>query len=825
MKKSFKLFSIVAIVTSLVLSLIVHVIAGGSATLSITGNSSVAVGDEITLSVVVSNVTSDSGGVESVGGTVTFDTAYLEYVSSTGATSPYSFSSNKTADGKYKIAGIDFTASAGITTTTTVYTFVFKALQVGSTTVSFVDGELSDNDAALTTTYNDKNVTITTAKAVSSDATLSSLGVTGYTLSPTFSSGVTNYTLTVPNSVSSIDLTGTTTDSNASITGLGTKTLSVGSNAETVTVTAEDGTTTQTYTVTVTREAGPTVSNDATLSSLGVTGYTLSPTFSSGVTNYTLTVPNSVSSVDVTGTATSSSATVSGTGTKSLSVGSNTATVTVTAEDGTTKETYTVTITREAGSSVTKSSDSSLKSLSVTGYTLSPAFNTSETSYSMSVGSSVTGITVSGIANDSKATVTVTGNNNLVAGNNVVKVTVTAEDGSQKIYTINVTKASSNTGGSTTVPTTNKGTTTTTSKSTNNYLKQLSTNDGTLSPTFIKITSNYSITVPYDKTSLDLTALVENSGATVAISGNSNFKVGENNVVEVTVTAADGTQRVYTINVTRSALVANNKLTGLTINGVNISPSFNPTTYEYTATVPANASSLDVSAIASDGATVEVSGNDNLKEGNNVVLIKVTDKDGYIQYYKVNVNKSSSSAATLFGTSIPGWAAFAMLGAVALIVVLVLTRQPSPVIEFKSEFNYANTNGLNNNDANSSFKQEFAYNGRKVVSNSTTPKDNTKAAQAVLPNTSNTTDNLKNQVASDNKQNRPTNPYEGIVSKDEIVDALNKKSIDELQTLIARGTESKQLGGTSTDSTNNDEVEYVYNSKHNNDNTSGNYRV
>src|SRR5574344_3039232 len=478
MKKSFKLFSIVAIVTSLVLSLIVHVIAGGSATLSITGNSSVAVGDEITLSVVVSNVTSDSGGVESVGGTVTFDTAYLEYVSSTGATSPYSFSSNKTADGKYKIAGIDFTASAGITTTTTVYTFVFKALQVGSTTVSFVDGELSDNDAALTTTYNDKNVTITTAKAVSSDATLSSLGVTGYTLSPTFSSGVTNYTLTVP---------------------------------------------------------------------------------------------NSVSSVDVTGTATSSSATASGTGTKSLSVGSNTATVTVTAEDGTTKETYTVTITREAGSSVTKSSDSSLKSLSVTGYTLSPAFNTSETSYSMSVGSSVTGITVSGIANDSKATVTVTGNNNLVAGNNVVKVTVTAEDGSQKIYTINVTKASSNTSGSTTVPTTNKGTTTTTSKSTNNYLKQLSTNDGTLSPTFIKITSNYSITVPYDKTSLDLTALVENSGATVAISGNSNFKVGENNVVEVTVTAADGTQRVYTINVTRSALVANNKLTGLKINGVNIS--------------------------------------------------------------------------------------------------------------------------------------------------------------------------------------------------------------------------------------------------------------
>src|SRR5574344_1509522 len=732
MKKSIKLFSIVAIVTSLVLSLIVHVAAGGSATLSITGNSSVAVGDEITLSVVVSNVTSDSGGVESVGGTVKFDTTYLEYVSSTGATSPYSFSNNKIAEGQYKIAGIDFTASAGITTTTTVYTFVFKALQVGSTTVSFVDGELSDNDTTLTTTYNDKNVTITTAKAVSSDATLSSLGITGYTLSPTFSSGVTNYTLTVP---------------------------------------------------------------------------------------------NSVSSVDVTGTATSSSATVSGTGTKSLSVGSNTATVTVTAEDGTTKETYTVTITREAGSSVTKSSDSSLKSLSVTGYTLSPAFNTSETSYSMSVGSSVTGITVSGIANDSKATVTVTGNNNLVAGNNVVKVTVTAEDGSQKIYTINVTKASSNTGGSTTVPTTNKGTTTTTSKSTNNYLKQLSTNDGTLSPTFIKITSNYSITVPYDKTSLDLTALVENSGATVAISGNSNFKVGENNVVEVTVTAADGTQRVYTINVTRSALVANNKLTGLTINGVNISPSFNPTTYEYTATVPANASSLDVSAIASDGATVEVSGNDNLKEGNNVVLIKVTDKDGYIQYYKVNVNKSSSSAATLFGTSIPGWAAFAMLGAVALIVVLVLTRQPSPVIEFKSEFNYANTNGLNNNDANSSFKQEFAYNGRKVVSNSTTPKDNTKAAQAVLPNTSNTTDNLKNQVASDNKQNRPTNPYEGIVSKDEIVDALNKKSIDELQTLIARGTESKQLGGTSTDSTNNDEVEYVYNSKHNNDNTSGNYRV
>lgn len=87
-----------------------------------------------------------------------------------------------------------------------------------------------------------------------------------------------------------------------------------------------------------------------------------------------------------------------------------------------------------------KSTNNYLKSLSIEGVDLSPSFNKSTISYSANVGEETSSIKVSATAEDSKATVTGTGNISLKDGENSVKITVTSESGSVRTYTINVVK-------------------------------------------------------------------------------------------------------------------------------------------------------------------------------------------------------------------------------------------------------------------------------------------------------------------------------------------------------------------------------------------------
>ena len=106
-----------------------------------------------------------------------------------------------------------------------------------------------------------------TEMTLSSDATLSSLELSGIMLNPAFSSGITSYTASVSNTVSSTTVMAATTDPNASsvvikrngvVDSDGTVNLEVGANTITVEVTAEDDTNNQTYTVTVNRVAADT---------------------------------------------------------------------------------------------------------------------------------------------------------------------------------------------------------------------------------------------------------------------------------------------------------------------------------------------------------------------------------------------------------------------------------------------------------------------------------------------------------------------------------------------------------------------------------------
>ena len=263
------------------------------------------------------------------------------------------------------------------------------ALEVRNNNVIKV--KVTAQDGVTTQTY---RVTVDRAAAASTDATLSDLvvndGTTDLTLTPTFASGMYTYTASVVNAVAQVTVTPTKNDSGATIEYLDASDMTlddagtdaghqvavaVGDTVIKVKVTAQDGNATQTYTVTVKRAAAANA--DATLSNLvvndGTTDLTLSPGFVSGTTTYTAMVVNTVAEVTVTPTKNDSGATIeyldgddatltdantSDTGHQVAVVeGDNVVKVKVTAADTTTTRTYTVTVKRAAPPTCTLNTD------------------------------------------------------------------------------------------------------------------------------------------------------------------------------------------------------------------------------------------------------------------------------------------------------------------------------------------------------------------------------------------------------------------------------------------------------------------------------------
>lgn len=99
--------------------------------------------------------------------------------------------------------------------------------------------------------------------------------------------------------------------------------------------------------------------------------------------------------------------------------------------------------------------------------------------------------------------------------------------------------------------TTVEETTTTEALSDNAYLEALSIYPGTLSPAFDPNTTIYEITVKNDVAKLSVSAATADVDATYIIT-DTNLEVGKN-VIDIKVTAADGTVRWYAIRVTRQA--------------------------------------------------------------------------------------------------------------------------------------------------------------------------------------------------------------------------------------------------------------------------------
>lgn len=84
------------------------------------------------------------------------------------------------------------------------------------------------------------------------------------------------------------------------------------------------------------------------------------------------------------------------------------------------------------------SSDNTLKSLEISPGTLTPAFKPGTTSYTVNLPENTKAIVVSAVPNDSKAKVAVSHHNDLEPGANKTYIVVTAENGTQRTYVLNV---------------------------------------------------------------------------------------------------------------------------------------------------------------------------------------------------------------------------------------------------------------------------------------------------------------------------------------------------------------------------------------------------
>lgn len=169
-----------------------------------------------------------------------------------------------------------------------------------------------------------------------------------------------------------------------------------------------------------------------------------------------------------------------------------------------------------------KASDKALKTLEITPEGLDPEFDPETTSYTLNVGADVEKLEIKAAPNDEKATVEITGNESLVVGDNAVKITVTAQDGTTRIYTINVKKGEATTLG----------------------LSSLKINGYTLSPKFSSNVYEYKINVlDPNITKLDVSAIANFENAKVEVTGNTNLVKGENTIT-ITVTSEDGKEKV-----------------------------------------------------------------------------------------------------------------------------------------------------------------------------------------------------------------------------------------------------------------------------------------
>ncbi len=302
------------------------------------------------------------------------------------------------------------------------------------------------------------------------------------------------------------------------------------------------------------------------------------------------------------------------------------------------------------GDSATVNPVVELASLSVDPGTLEPAFNGGTTQYKTDLANNITSVTVTAQPAVTGDSVTINGEATTsrpitlgTAGSTTpVNIVVSESDTNSRTYTVLLTKASL-TG--------------------NNSLRSLLISSGSLDPGFDANTLNYQVSVASSANSIQVTPTLDDPAATMtvndqpAISGQAQTVTlrdpGLSTVINVVVTAPNGTQKQYTLVVSRAALRANNNLQRLGVSPGSLSPSFSATRTSYTVNVGGRVESVTVAAEPEDAAAgLTIAGQSvgsrsiSLPPGpsNTEVEVVVTAQNGTTKTYLLTVNREALSA-------------------------------------------------------------------------------------------------------------------------------------------------------------------------------------
>ena len=296
-----------------------------------------------------------------------------------------------------------------------------------------------------------------------------------------------------------------------------------------------------------------------------------------------------------------------------LVAGDNDLVVTVTAADGETTQDYTLTVTVEI------SGENRASEILVDGQV---ALNNDVI---LASDPTVTEVEVDVTTVDENATFEVTGNTDLIAGDNVITIVVSAPNGDQRTYTVTFrTKGLSG----------------------NAKLKTLLVGGSNIDLN----SENASVSLPAGSQYVSVIATSEDSAAAIQIAGNKSLTVGSN-AVNIRVTAPDGnTVRTYSVNVDVAALSTNSNLSSLTVNGTSLNPGDS-------VTLPAGSRFAQVVAVAQDSAaTVYYEGNKDLQVGPTTLVVRVTSPAGTFKEYTVTlVVPALSSDTSLKSFTIEGF--------------------------------------------------------------------------------------------------------------------------------------------------------------------------
>ena len=244
---------------------------------------------------------------------------------------------------------------------------------------------------------------------------------------------------------------------------------------------------------------------------------------------------------------------------------------------------------------------------------------------------------------------------------------------------------------------TSNTTTKTKAKSSNANLSNLGMNPNDFTG-FSENKTSYDVTVPNNVTQVEIYATKKDSKASLTGTGIKKLQEGQN-TANVIVTAEDGTTKTYTINIKRlsknekqdttenldAKSSSNSKdleLSNLEIEGVNLEPSFESSTYKYEISIKGEQSNIDIKASTNNTSDkVEIIGNENLQNGQNIITILVTNsKSDEVATYQIYVNKNVIDSNTVdneFGKTVKElkiklWVFRALVVIVVLGIIMLL---------------------------------------------------------------------------------------------------------------------------------------------------------